>query len=82
MAQRDWQGAEQRYRQAPDLQRGVLGDTRAVASSMERLAQALRKLHQKNEAQELMAEARRIWIAQPDLLYSRNTVDVQAFRQH
>jgi tetratricopeptide (TPR) repeat protein len=82
MAQCDWQAAEQRYRQALTLQQGVLGDTRAVASSMERLSKALRKLHRKNEAEELIAEARRIWVAQPDLPYSRNTVDVQAFRQH
>ncbi len=81
MAQGDWRGAEHGYRQALQLQQEVLGDTRAVASSMERLSRALRKLHRKNEAEELMAEARRIWIAQPDLLYSRNTVDVQAFRQ-
>lgn len=78
----EWANAEQLYRQALDLQQEVLGNTRAVAPLMEALSKSLRKLHRKNEANDLAAEARKIRERQPDALYSRNTVDVQALRRH
>jgi tetratricopeptide (TPR) repeat protein len=82
MAREDWANAERRYREALALQEEVLGDTRVAASSMDSLSKALRKQHRKTEARELTEKADKIRSAQPDLLYSRNTVDVQAFRQH
>jgi len=82
MAREDWTNAEQRFRQAVALQEGILGDTRVVASSMDSLSKALRKLHRKKEAEVLAAKAESIRASQPDLLYSRNTVDVQTLRQH
>jgi tetratricopeptide (TPR) repeat protein len=82
MARGDWTNAEQRFRQALALQEEILGDTRVAASSMEALSKALRKQHRKKEADQLAAKAGSIRAAQPGLLFSRNTVDVQSLRQH
>lgn len=77
MDQRQWGNAQLQYREAVNIQRKILGVNNAVASSMISLSAALKKLHQKNEAQQWMARAKAILTAQKDEL-PPDTVDVLA----
>ncbi len=80
MAQNDWRNAELQYREALSIQQKVLGDNRAVAVSMMALAQALKKLHFKDEAKDLTARAKAIIAADQNPPVNQ-TVDVTALRR-
>jgi tetratricopeptide (TPR) repeat protein len=79
MAQEDWSNAQLQYRQALSIQQKVLGESDAVAASMISLSKALRKLHLKDEAKDLVARAKTIVAAEKNPVQDQ-TVDVLALR--
>jgi tetratricopeptide (TPR) repeat protein len=80
MVRGDWANAQNQYRETLKIQRDVLGENRAVASSMISLSNALKKLHLKDEARELTNRAKAIFAAQPNAVRDQ-TVDVMALRR-
>ena len=80
MVTRQWENARERYLQALELQQSVLGENRAVAQSMLSLSKALEKLHLKNDARNLMAQAKAI-LAKDAKPLQGSTIDVLAFRR-
>jgi len=80
MAQQDWNNAQLQYRQAVNLQRSILGESQAVASSMVLLSKALSKLHLKDEAKSMAARAKAIVAAKNSPLQEQ-TVDVLELRR-
>ena len=80
MALGDWANAQAQYGEALKIQGNILGDHRAVAASMMSLSNALKKLHLKEEARDLMARAKKILLAE-ETRFQENTVDVLALRR-
>jgi outer membrane protein assembly factor BamD (BamD/ComL family) len=80
MARGDWSNAQARYSEALRIQQSVLGENRAVAVSMIALSKALKKLHLKDQARNLMARAKTILSSHTDPL-QQATVDVMALRR-
>lgn len=78
--QHEWQNAVTQYRKSLAIQHRVLGNTRSVAVSMISLARALRKVHSKDEAKQLEAQAQDIMEAHRNPARNQ-TVDVLALRQ-
>ena len=79
MAKADWNQAAEQYREELEIQRGVLGENHAVASTMMSLSGALRKLHQKHESKQLEENAKAILAA--ERRPSQQTIDVLALRR-
>ncbi len=79
MVQRDWNNAQLQYREALNLERRVLGENNAVAASMISLSNALKKLHRKDQARHLVAQAKAI-VASGKTPLQDQTVDVLALR--
>jgi hypothetical protein len=67
------------YREALNLQQRVLGKNNAVAASMISLSKALKKLHLKDQARQLVAQAKAIAASEKTPLRDQ-TVDVLALR--
>ena len=78
MGQRDYNNAQLQYREALNLQQRVLGKNNAVAASMISLSKALKKLHLKDQARQLVAQAKAIVLAERIRL-QEGTVDVLRF---
>jgi tetratricopeptide (TPR) repeat protein len=82
MAQGEWFKAQAPYRDALSIQQKVLGDNRAVAASMMSLSNALKKLHLKDEAKDLVKRAQAILsVQQKQNPLADETVDVMALRR-
>jgi tetratricopeptide (TPR) repeat protein len=81
MAREAWSNARRQYQQALNIQQGVLGENHAVVASMLSLSKALKKLHLKSEAKDLVAQARAIAAAERNPLQDQ-TVDVLALSRH
>ncbi len=79
MGQRDYNNAQLQYREALNLQQRVLGKNNAVAASMISLSKALKKLHLKDQASQLVAQAKAIVASERTPLRDQ-TVDVLALR--
>lgn len=79
MVQRDWKNAQLQYREALNLEQRVLGENNAVAVSMISLSRALKKLHRKDQAKQLVAQAKAIVASEKNPLQDQ-TVDVLALR--
>jgi uncharacterized protein HemY len=83
MARSKWSEAETQYRAALQLRQAMLGDNAPdVAASMLSLSKALAKLHKKKDAERYQSRASSIMASQKNPVYSRDTVDIRAFRQH
>jgi tetratricopeptide (TPR) repeat protein len=82
MARGRWAEAEVPYRKALKMREDTLGENAPdVAASMLSLSKALRKLHNKQEAEQLVERASCIMALQKDPLYTGHTIDVRALRQ-
>jgi len=79
MARGNWNAAEQQYRQALSIREKLLGDNHAAAACMISLSNALKKLHLKHEARQLVARANAILSAEKGP-FQDQTVDVLALR--
>lgn len=81
-ARSQWADAEVQYRKALKMREDMLGETAPdVAASMLSLSKALRKLHRKPEAEQLLERASCIMALQKNPLYTGATVDVRALGQ-
>ncbi len=80
MARQDWSAAQTQYREVLRIQQSVLGENRAVASSMISLSNALGKLHLKKEAHDLMTQAKAILASRKNVA-DNATVDIMSLRR-
>ena len=79
MARSQWPEAEIQYRKALKMREDMLGESAPdVASAMVSLSKALRKLHRKQEAEQLLERASCIMVLQKNPLYTGRSVDVRA----
>lgn len=82
MARSQWSDAEVQYRKALKMREEMQGETSPdVAASMVSLSKALRKLHRKQEAEQLMERASCIMVLQKNPAFTGNTIDVRSLGQ-
>ena len=82
MARAQWTDAEVQYRKALKMREDMLGESAPdVAASMLSLSKALRKLHRKQEAEQLLERASCIMVLQKNPVYTGGTIDVRALGQ-
>ena len=82
MARGQWSDAEVQYRKALKMREDMLSESSPdVAASMVSLSKALRKLHRRPEAEQLLERASCIMVLQKNPVYTGGVVDVRALGQ-